>query len=73
MEGKDCRLAFVVSSSSEKEGEREREKRKSFENGLSDVVDVDGRSHWDIPNARVTGYIHFEILSTNTPGSRDRW
>ena len=36
-------------------------------------MDVDGRSHWDVPNARVTGYIHLEILLTNTPGSRDRW
>lgn len=56
MEGKGCRLAFVEHANArvrKRERERgvERETRSSFENGLSDVVDVDGRSHWDVPNA----------------------
>ena len=44
MEGKGCRLAFVEHANA-------RVRKRERERGVSDVVDVDGRSHWDVPNA----------------------
>lgn len=76
VEGKGCRLAFVEHANARvRKRERERGRERNSFLVREWAVRCRGR-RWPFPlgrSQRVTGYIHLEILPTNTPGSKDRW